>query len=98
MEQVAVTKITTDGRGNKSSRNMHLPKSTWLDIVKNNGSGEANVEWKLREEIPVSSIQTIVIAPPVESEATEVIEETIADPNSPIKVEATVEKRKSKKK
>lgn len=101
MEQIAVTKITTDGRGHKSSRNMHLPKNIWEDIVKHNGSGEANVEWKLRAEIPVSSVQTIVIAPPVKSEVTEVFgaeeKEFIKDL---VKLESPekVEKRKSKKK
>lgn len=69
---------------------MYIPKNIWDDIVKNNGSGEANVEWVLRAEIPVSSVQTIVIAPPVKSEVTEVIEVN----SEPIKVEAPSEKRK----
>lgn len=78
---------------------MHLPKNIWEDIVKHNGSGEANVEWKLRAEIPVSSVQTIVIAPPVKSEVTEVIEKEpikVFNQDVPNESESKAEERKRK--
>lgn len=81
MEQIAVTKITTDGRGNKTSRNMTIPKNTWLDIVKN-GSGEANVEWKLRSEQPVVAKEIEVIAP--EPTTTTIQGPEITDPEQPV--------------
>ena len=52
MEQISVTKITTDGKGKTWSRNMTLPKDIWEKIV----GGEIKdprVEWKLRSETPI---------------------------------------------
>lgn len=60
MEQIAVTKIETLSNGEKAVRNMMLPKNIWEDIVQN-GSGNANVEWKLRaiEPIVTRSVEII---------------------------------------